>query len=52
MNEQALEAAARALCRYAGNPEDLAIEGLPMWATYLPEARAALQAALPHLPGR
>jgi hypothetical protein len=40
------ERAARALCRLAGNPEDSTFEGKPMWMSYLPEADAALRAAL------
>lgn len=49
LTEAALEAAARALCNYAGHPEDLLVEGTPIWVSYVPEARAALEAALPHL---
>lgn len=45
----ALEAAARALCRHAGNPENTKFEGKPMWQSYLPEAQAAIEAALPYL---
>ncbi|MBX3580855.1 MAG: hypothetical protein KF810_03025 [Rhizobiaceae bacterium] len=40
------ERAARSLCRLAGNPEDTMFEGKPMWRSYLPEADAALEAAL------
>lgn len=47
--QKALEAAARALCRQAGNPENTKFEGQPMWMSYLPEASAAIQAALPDL---
>lgn len=47
--KKALEAAARALCRYAGMREDLEVEGMPMWASYLPEALEAVEAALPLL---
>lgn len=46
---KALEAAARALCRRAGLPENTQFEGRPMWQSYLPEATAAVEAALPHL---
>lgn len=46
---KALEAAARALCRQAGNPENTAFEGKPMWQSYLPEAKAAIESALPYL---
>jgi len=46
---KALEAAARALCRLAGNPENTKFEGKPLWQSYLPEAKAAIEAALPHL---
>ena len=48
----ALEAAARALCRHAGNPENTAFEGRPMWMSYLPEARAALEAVAHKKPRR
>ena len=40
----ALERAARALCRHAGNPENTQFEGKPMWQSYLPEAAAVLTA--------
>lgn len=46
---KALEAAARALCRLAGNAENTKFDGKPMWQSYLPEAKAAIEAALPHL---
>lgn len=49
MMEKALEAAARALCRQAGTPENTQFEGQPMWMSYLPDARAAIEAALPEL---
>jgi hypothetical protein len=49
LTEAALEAAARALCNYAGHPEDLEVEGMPIWMSYVPEARVALEAAMPHL---
>jgi hypothetical protein len=41
------ERAARALCRLAGNPENAIYNGKPMWMSFLPEADAALEAALP-----
>lgn len=47
--DKAIEAAARALCRSAGNPENTRFEGKPMWQSYIPEATAAIQAALPFL---
>jgi len=47
--EKAIEAAARALCRSDGNPENTKFEGKPMWQSYLPAAKAAVEAALPHL---
>lgn len=37
-----LERAARALCSHAGNPENATMDGKPLWQSYLPEARAAL----------
>ena len=40
----ALERAARALCRHAGNPENTQFEGNPMWQSYVPEAAAVLAA--------
>lgn len=40
------ERAARALCRRAGNPENTAFEGRPMWISYLDEVDVVLQAAL------
>ncbi|WP_169833233.1 hypothetical protein [Sphingomonas panacis] len=49
--EKAIEAAARALCRRQGNPENTRFEGKPMWQSYVPEATAAVEAALPHLRG-
>ena len=39
-----LERAARALCSKAGNPENTKFEGRPMWESYIPEARAVLEA--------
>lgn len=38
------ELAARALCRHAGHPEDILMNGRPMWMSYLAEARAVLVA--------
>lgn len=46
---KAFEAAARALCRHDGHPENTKLDGKPMWQSYLPEAKAAVEAALPHL---
>lgn len=39
-----IEAAARALCRHAGNPENATMAGKPLWQDYVPEARAVLLA--------
>lgn len=39
-----LELAARALCRFHGVPEGAQFEGRPMWESYIPEARAVLEA--------
>lgn len=39
-----LERAARALCRHEGHPENIQFEGRPMWESYLPQARAVLEA--------
>ena len=39
-----IEAAARALCRQAGNPENITMSGKPLWQDYEPEARAVLMA--------
>ncbi|WP_287459361.1 hypothetical protein [Sphingomonas sp.] len=47
--DKAIDAAARALCRQDGNPENTKFEGKPMWQSYLPAAKAAIEAALPHL---
>jgi len=47
--DKAFEAAARALCRHAGHPENTKFEGKPMWQSFLPEAKAAIEAAIPHL---
>ena len=41
------ERAARALCSLAGLPENITHEKRPMWSHFLPQADAALQAALP-----
>ncbi len=46
---KAIEAAARALCRFHNNPENTRFEGKPMWTSYLPEATAAVEAAMPFL---
>ena len=32
-----VEAAARALCRHAGNPENATMDGKPLWQDYVPE---------------
>ena len=37
-----IEAAARALCHHAGNPENATIDGLPLWKDYVPEVREVL----------
>lgn len=47
--DKAIEAAARALCRAEGNPENSKFEGRPMWQSYVPAAKAAIEAAYPHL---
>lgn len=39
-----LELAARALCRLHGHREGIKFEGRPMWESYVPEARAVLEA--------
>lgn len=39
-----LELAARALCRFRGLPENTKFEGRPMWESFVPEARAVLEA--------
>jgi protoheme ferro-lyase len=39
-----LERACRALCRFHGLPEDTKFEGRPMWESYIPEARAVMEA--------
>lgn len=38
------ELAARALCRFDGQAEDIKVEGKPMWESYLPKADAVLAA--------
>jgi hypothetical protein len=38
------EKAARALCRHAGQPENMMHNGRPMWMSYLAEAKAVLVA--------
>ena len=40
------ECAARALCQFAGLPENTMFEGKPMWQNYLPEVDIVLKAAL------
>lgn len=47
--DRAIEAAARALCRFDGHPENAKLDGKPLWQSYIPEAAAAINAALPHL---
>ena len=47
--DTAIEAAARALCRHAGHPENTKFEGQPIWQSFLQEAKAAIDAAIPHL---
>lgn len=39
-----VERAARAICRLAGHPENILIDGRPMWESYVDEAAAALSA--------
>ncbi|MBC3941123.1 hypothetical protein [Sphingomonas albertensis] len=46
---KAIEAAARALCRLNNIPDNTQFEGRPMWMSYLPEAKAAVEAAMPFL---
>jgi hypothetical protein len=50
--QRAIEAAARALCRFDGHPENTKFEGKPMWMSYCSAATAAVEAALPHLQNR
>jgi hypothetical protein len=40
------ERAARAFCRYMGNPENITYQGRPMWMSYLDEVDVVLEAAL------
>lgn len=47
--DKAIEAAKRALCRHADHPENTKFEGKPMWQSFLPKAKAAIDAAIPHL---
>lgn len=37
-----VEAAARALCRHAGSPENATMDGKPLWQDHVPEARAVV----------
>lgn len=37
-----VEAAARALCRHDGHPENATMDGLPLWKDYVPQVRAVL----------
>lgn len=39
-----LERAARALCRFDGLPENTKFEGRPMWESFIPKAKAVLEA--------
>ncbi len=39
-----LELACRAQCRFHGVPEDTMLEGRAMWESYIPKARAVLEA--------
>lgn len=39
-----IERAARALCKFDGHPENIRFEGAPMWRSYVPQARALLEA--------
>lgn len=38
------EIVARALCRLDGHPEDIKMDGRPMWESYLDQADAVLKA--------
>ena len=38
------EKAARALCTFNGHPENILMNGRPMWMSYLAEAKAVLVA--------
>lgn len=42
--KSSIERAARALCRFQGHPENIKFEGRPMWESYIPEAKAELEA--------
>ncbi|MBC2665719.1 hypothetical protein H7F51_09295 [Novosphingobium flavum] len=35
-----IERAARALCKFDGQPENIRFEGAPMWRSYVPQVRA------------
>ncbi|WP_156681050.1 hypothetical protein [Sphingomonas profundi] len=39
-----IERAARALCKFDGHAENIRFEGAPMWQSYVPQARALLDA--------
>ena len=41
-----IERAARGLCRFHNLPEDTTLDGNPMWVSFIPEAKAVLEAAL------
>lgn len=42
--KSAIERVARALCSADGHPENIQFEGKPMWQSYLPNARKAIEA--------
>lgn len=44
MEKSPLERVARALCSADGHPENIQFEGKPMWESYLPNARVAIEA--------
>lgn len=48
LHTRVVEAMARALCKRTGNDPDepIADNGMPCWAAYVPEAQAALTAAV------
>ncbi|WP_141740474.1 hypothetical protein [Bosea sp. BIWAKO-01] len=46
------EAAARALCRREGRPENITFEGKPMWQSYLDVVDTVLEAIKPEPVGR
>lgn len=46
------EAAARALCRREGHPENITFEGKPMWQSYLDVVDTVLEAIKPEPFGR